>query len=135
MTRVHIALLTTAAVLGTIVGSVMPVHTTSRCQYFSDGREPRCFRSDDTGTESYRDGRNDPSDYDYRTQRRRMDYRRRYNEGRNHTEDMATGGTMMGNILVSPYVPGSVQDRGWQAERRRRGLCGTDHNCLHQQGD
>jgi hypothetical protein len=36
--------------------------------------------------------------------------------------EMRRGGTMIGGVLVSPYVPGSKQDRDWQAERKRRGF-------------
>jgi hypothetical protein len=35
---------------------------------------------------------------------------------------MKRGGTMIGGVLVSPYVPGSKQDREWQAERKRKGF-------------
>jgi hypothetical protein len=35
---------------------------------------------------------------------------------------MKRGGTMIGGILVSPYVAGSSKDRAWQAERRQRGF-------------
>ena len=50
-------------------------------------------------------------------------------EGRIHTSDMASGGTMKNGILVSPFVPGSTQDKAWQPERKRRGLCGNDRIC------
>jgi hypothetical protein len=116
-----------AILLGTMLP--VPAHARSKCQYFSDGREPLCSYTSDGAYEPYTDGRTQRN-YEYR--RRWIDYRRRYNEGARHTEDMASGGTKMGSILVSPYVPGSVQDKGWQAERKRRGLCGNDRLCLNQ---
>jgi hypothetical protein len=36
--------------------------------------------------------------------------------------EMKRGGTMIGGVLVSPYVPGSKKDREWQAERKQRGF-------------
>ena len=36
--------------------------------------------------------------------------------------EMKRGGTMIGGVLVSPYVPGSKQDKVWQAERKRKGF-------------
>jgi hypothetical protein len=129
MNMKHTLMIAAAAVVGTVIGCSLPAGAKSKCQYFSDGREPRCSVTSDGAYEPYTDGRTQRSS-EYR--RRWIDYRRRYNEGARHTGDMASGGTKMGSILVSPYVPGSVQDKGWQAERKRRGLCGDDRLCLNQ---
>jgi hypothetical protein len=56
-------------------------------------------------------------------QEREQQERRARFEGRHHTQDMASGGTQMAGVLVSPFVPGSTQDKAWQSERKHRGLC------------
>ncbi|MBR0696140.1 hypothetical protein [Bradyrhizobium lablabi] len=92
------------------------------------GQEPRCITTSDGAYEPYTDGRDKSASSG--AYRRYAERRRAWREGANHTEDMATGGTMHGNILVSPFVPGSVQDQAWQSERKRKGLCGNDRLCL-----
>lgn len=110
----------------------------------SDG-EPLCMTTSDGAGQPYTDDRRrddmrrrqmqwrEERASEERMQRRREFYQARQarQEGARHTSDMATGGTMHGDILVSPYVPGSQQDKGWQAERRRRGQCGNDRLCLN----
>ena len=108
-----------------------------RCQYFSDGREPRCLYQSDTGKEQYKDGRGQrpsaaASEARRRMLRHRMAVGARMQEGARHTQDMRSGGTpSVGGSTMSPFVPGSDQDRGWQLERKRRGLCGSDQRCLN----
>jgi hypothetical protein len=126
----------TCAISGGLFGAVglvmttYPAHARSNCQYFPD-REPRCITTSDGAGQPYTDGRTQRNTQWWE---RRMDYHHRFNEGRNHTSDMATGGTDMGRSgVVSPYVPGSVQDKGWESERKRRGLCGDDRRCLSAQ--
>lgn len=122
-----------AVACGILLGLMLPIPAAqawSRCQYFSDGREPRCLNTSDSGREQYYDDRNRRgSSWERFRQSRKASETER---GRTHTQDMATGGTMMGGILVSPFVPGSDADKGWQAERKRRGLCGNDRLCNNQ---
>jgi hypothetical protein len=59
-------------------------------------------------------------------QQRQQQERRARLEGKQHTQDMASGGTQMGGMVVSPFAPGSTQDKAWQSERKRRGLCPTN---------
>jgi hypothetical protein len=121
--------LTCAVLLGFVLP--VPAHAWSKCQYFSDGREPRCHVVSDGAREPYVVGRRQRPGASW--QRYRESIRSREEErGRTHTSDMATGGTKMGGMIVSPFVPGSDADRSWQAERKRRGLCGNDRLCLNQ---
>ena len=105
----------------------------SKCQYFSDGREPRCHVVSDGAREPYVDDRKNSgfSDEFRRRNGERVQRRQAWRRGAAHTEDMASGGTRTSSgIVVSPFVPGSREDQGWQAERKRRGLCGNDRLCL-----
>jgi hypothetical protein len=138
MTRKLLLAVTVAVAMAVLPGLLLPVpaQARSKCQYFSDGREPRCHVVSDGAREPYVDDRkhgtsftNSPQWQRYRESVRR---RQQFREGREHTQDMATGGTMHGNLLVSPFVPGSTADKGWQAERKRRGQCGNDRLCLNQ---
>lgn len=106
----------------------------SRCKYFTDGREPLCLTTSDTGKEQFKDDRKSGSSFNdprRRLMRQRMARAARFQEGAKHTQDMRTGGTPSSVGVISPFVPGSDQDRGWQLERKRRGLCGTDQRCLN----
>ena len=126
-----------AVVVGVLIGLlVLPVSASARskCQYFSDGREPRCHIVSDGPREPYVDDRKRQQRPGSSWQRYRESIRAQETErGRRHTSDMASGGTRTSSgIVVSPFVPGSDADRGWQAERKRRGLCGNDRLCLNQ---
>lgn len=108
------------------------------CQVGQENCETRCITTSDGPGRPYTDGRpvfRPGEGFNQREMwQRRMEMRRRHDaavdEGRRHTSDMATGGTRMANgLTVSPFVPGSTQDRAWQAERKRRGLCGDDRLC------
>jgi len=68
--------------------------------------EKLCMTTSDGAGQEYRDGRRPVS---------RAEQARRIAE-------MRRGGTMIGGVLVSPFVPGSKQDRAWQAERKRKGF-------------
>jgi len=113
--------LLTAAAL--IVLSV-PADARSRCQYFNDGREPLCWTTQDGGYDPYIDGR-DRQDFSWH---RRMEDMRRREQMRRDAEDEGRsqwrndGFRTNSGILVSPFVPGSNQDRAWHDERRRRGI-------------
>jgi hypothetical protein len=104
----------------------------------SDG-EPLCETTSDGAGQPYTDDRRGDwrnSQWEReRAARYRMQQREHYLQwyrGARHTDDMATGGTNMGAIgVVSPFVPGSREDQGWEAERKRRGLCGNDRRCLN----
>ena len=119
-----------------------PAGAWQRCQYFTDGREPRCLVQSDGRGQPYLDGRRHPqasrpSVMAEALARRRMMMRaraaqaNRMQEGAQHTQDMRTGGTPSSVGVISPFVPGSDQDRGWQLERKRRVLCGNDPRCLN----
>ena len=118
----------------------LPASAWQKCQYFSDGREPRCHVASDGKGQPYVDGRRRSTFERYRqhaaherTRKRReiIGRHRAMQEGRTHTQDMATGGTPSSVGVISPFVPGSIQDRSWQLERKRRGLCGNDQRCLN----
>ena len=113
----------------------LQIDSASACQVVgrTSSGERLCMTSSDGPGQPYVDGRR-TSGSDFNAQRRwEMIQRRQARlEGARHTQDMASGGTKVGNIVVSPYVPGSQQDKGWQAERKRRGLCGDDRLCLRQ---
>jgi hypothetical protein len=96
---------------------------------FGDGREPQCITTSDGAGQPYVDDRKRQNSDAWR---RSVERRRAWREGATHTSDMASGGTRMNGILVSPFVPGSTQDKAWQSERKRKGLCGTDRLCLNQ---
>ena len=107
------------------------------CQVGQADCEPTCITTSDGPGQPYTDGRKDGMVngrqwIQMRLRQQRIEHARETAaEGRNHTSDMATGGTKMANgITVSPFVPGSTQDQAWQAERHRRGLCGQDRLCL-----
>ena len=92
------------------------------------GQEPRCLVTSDGKGQPYIDDRKRSADSARRWQM--IQRRQAFREGARHTQDMASGGTKTSSgIVVSPYVPGSAQDKGWQAERKRRGLCGNDRLC------
>ena len=107
------------------------------CQVGQEDCEPRCITTSDGGPgrdNQYIDGRRSDGWRWRQTQMRRERFERfraAQDEGRRHTSDMATGGSRIAgtNITVSPFVPGSTQDRAWQGERKRRGLCGNDRLC------
>jgi hypothetical protein len=126
----------TALVCAILIGFVLPLpaHARSNCKFFTDGREPLCWTQPDGRGQPYIDDRkNTGFSDDFRKRNwERVQRRQAWRRGASHTEDMASGGTMHGSILVSPFVPGSVEDRGWQAERKRRGMCGNDRLCLNQ---
>lgn len=104
------------------------------CQVGQENCEPTCITTSDGAGQPYTDGRRDDG-WQWRQMRRERferfeRFRAAQAEGRNHTSDMATGGTKTASgILISPFVPGSTQDRAWQSERKRRGLCGNDRLC------
>ena len=111
----------------------LPAQAWQKCQYFSDGREPRCHVVSDGRGQPYVDDRRRQASQDRTRARQAMMQRwRAQREGRTRTHDMATGGTASSVGVISPFVPGSVQDRSWQLERQRRGLCGNDQRCLNQ---
>ena len=127
-----------AVVLGLLIGMlVLPVPASAKCKSYGplvqpgDGREGRCITTSDGAYEPYTDGRRQRPGASW--QRYRESIRAQETErGRRHTSDMASGGTRTSSgIVVSPFVPGSDADRGWQAERKRRGLCGNDRLCLN----
>ena len=86
-----------------------------RCQYFSDGREPRCLYQSDTGKEQYKDGRGQrpsaaASEARRRMLRHRMAVGARMQEGARHTQDMRSGGTpSVGGSTMSPFVPDRIR--------------------------
>ena len=111
---------------------VQPASAWQKCQYFSDGREPRCHVVSDGKGQPYVDDRRRRSAMYERYRERAARARAgRVQQGAQHTQDMRTGGTPSSVGVISPFVPGSDQDRGWQLERKRRGLCGTDQRCLN----
>jgi hypothetical protein len=127
MIRKYILILALAPLLSTAADAKCRIvgHT-------SDG-EPLCMTTSDGAGQPYIDDRrNSGSSFNSRRRWEMIQRRQARREGASHTQDMASGGTMHGNILVSPFVPGSQQDRAWQAERKRRGLCGNDRLCLNQ---
>jgi hypothetical protein len=81
----------------------------------SDG-EPLCMTTSDGAGQEFTDDRQRTSRWDWARQRAT-----RAREA-SRIAEMRSGGTMIGGILVSPYVPGSNQDKAWQAERRQRGF-------------
>jgi hypothetical protein len=98
----------------------VPVDARSRCQYFNDGREPLCFTTSDGANDPYIDGR-DRSSFSWhdRMERMRRDRQAREDEGRSQWRN---DGTPSSVGTISPFVPGSDQDRAWRAERARRGM-------------
>jgi hypothetical protein len=128
-----------ALVMGVLLAFMLPVPAQAKCKSIGPlcqpgtGCEPKCITTSDGGPgrdNMYIDDRKRRGE----SWRRFRESRREGEEarGRAHTSDMASGGTMHGSILVSPFVPGSDADRAWQKERKRRGLCGTDRLCLNQ---
>src|SRR5690242_16626705 len=106
----------------------------AKCNYVGplrQGEEPRCLVTSDGKGQPYIDDRTRRADSARRWQI--IQRRQAFRQGAAHTQDMASGGTRTSSgIVVSPFVPGSAQDKGWQAERKRRGLCGNDRLCLNQ---
>jgi hypothetical protein len=139
MTSRLLLAVTMAVACAILLAFVLPVPAHAKCR--SIGRlcqagecENRCITTSDGGPgrdNMYIDDRNKrgQSWQRFRESRRASEEAR----GRAHTSDMASGGTMHGSILVSPFVPGSDADRSWQKERKRRGLCGSDRLCLNVQ--
>lgn len=102
MTRKYVLLFALASLFA------LQIDSASACKVVGRSRngEPLCMTASDGPGQEYKDGRRFVS---------RAEQARRIAE-------MRRGGTMMGGILVSPYVPGSKADKEWQAERRRRGF-------------
>jgi hypothetical protein len=104
-----------------LVSFMLPAQTDarSRCQYFSDGREPLCWTTSDGANDPYIDGR-DRRDmpWYHRMEQMRRDRDAR-DEGRN---DWRNNGTPSSVGVISPFVPGSIQDRAWKEERARHGI-------------
>lgn len=82
-----------------------------------DGREPQCITTSDGAGQPYTDGRDNRRRW--QMEQRRMDFRRRQDEGRGA---WANNGTPSSVGTISPFVPGSTQDLAWKAERKRRGI-------------
>lgn len=105
---------------------ITPAHAYSRCQYFSDGREPRCLYKSDSGKDQYKDGR--------RTTAQPFSGRPKGSWASRQTQqwrdaakargkaDWRNDGTPSSVGTISPYVPGSIEDTAWRAERKRRGI-------------
>jgi hypothetical protein len=107
------------AVLFLLVVQLPAADARSRCQYFSDGREPLCWTTQDGAPDPYIDGR-DRRDFSWyhRFENMRRE-RAAQDEGRSNWRD---NGTPSSVGTISPYVPGSIQDRAWRDERARRGM-------------
>jgi hypothetical protein len=102
---------------------ITPAEAYSRCQYFSDGREPRCLYKSDTGKEQYKRDtqRSDPlrprgSWASRQTQAWRDNAKKRGAAAWQNNGTPSSVGT------ISPFVPGSIEDTAWRAERKRRGI-------------
>jgi hypothetical protein len=91
----------------------------SRCQYFSDGREPLCWTTSDGASDPYIDGR-DRRDFSW--YHRMEDMRRRRSADDEGRSQWRNNGTPSSVGMISPFVPGSMQDRAWRDERARRGV-------------
>ena len=97
------------------------------CQPGQANCEPRCITTSDGGPgrdNMYLDGRKHPQAFSTE-QRRRMAMRRamasrtaKQAEGR---AQWANDGTPSSVGTISPFVPGSIQDKAWREERARRG--------------
>ncbi|WP_442756184.1 hypothetical protein ACNHKD_06090 [Methylocystis sp. JAN1] len=98
----HTLLLAISSLLALQIGSA------NACQVVGHTKsgEPLCMTTSDGAGQSFNDGR--------RFVPKAVQAAR--------IAEMKRGGTMIGGVLVSPFVPGSKQDREWQAERKRRGF-------------
>ncbi|MDH2381831.1 hypothetical protein [Bradyrhizobium sp. CER78] len=102
MTRKYVLLFALAPLFA------LQMDSASACKVVGRSRsgEPLCMTTHDGPGQPYKAGRNFVSPA----------------ERARRIAEMKRGGTMIGGILVSPYVPGSREDKAWQAERRRRGF-------------
>jgi hypothetical protein len=106
-------------------------HARSRCTYYTDGREPRCLTTSDTGKEQYKDDRKKPTGtrpfsaqhqaIQRQTMMRQYMAKQRAAQERGRA-DWRNSGTPSSVGTISPFVPGSTQDTAWRAERKRRGI-------------
>jgi hypothetical protein len=117
-----LAVILAAIVICPNCGYIIDAEARSRCTYYSDGREPRCLYTSDTGKEQYkRDTRSDP-------QRPRGSWASRQtqqwrdNAKKRGAAAWQNNGTPSSVGTISPFVPGSVEDTAWRAERKRRGI-------------
>jgi hypothetical protein len=98
----------------------------SRCTYYTDGREPRCLYTSDTGKDQYKDGRRTTSQPFSGRPRgswaSRQTQQWRDNAKRRGAAAWQNSGTPSSVGPISPFVPGSVEDTAWRAERKRRGI-------------
>jgi hypothetical protein len=108
----------TALVLWSVWSMVAPAHARSRCTYYSDGREPRCLTTSDTGKEQYKRDTQRPRG----SWASRQTQRWRDNATKRGAAAWQNNGTPSSVGTISPFVPGSVEDTAWRAERKRRGI-------------
>jgi hypothetical protein len=113
----RLSLLIATIVICPNCGYITDAEARSRCTYYTDGREPRCLTTSDTGKEQYKDDR--ASDVRRRMMQRRMAIGAQQARGR---ADWRNNGTPSSVGTISPFVPGSVEDTAWRAERKRRGI-------------
>ena len=113
-----LAVILTAIVICPNCGYIIDAEARSRCTYYTDGREPRCLYTSDTGKEQYkRDPQRPRGSWASRqTQQWRDSAKKRGAAvGQNNGTPSSVG-------VISPFVPGSVEDTAWRAERKRRGI-------------
>jgi len=124
-----LAALAMALAVAILLGFLLPVPANARCirapnsPICERGADPAeceelCITTSDGAFEPYTDGRRRRQQFyreraaaEQRTERRReyIQHFRDRRDGAQHTSDMASGGTMHGSILVSPYVPEVVR--------------------------
>jgi len=107
-----------ALLVWTIGGWVVGANARSRCTYYSDGREPRCLTTSDTGKEQYKRDTQRPRG----SWASRQTQQWRDNAKKRGAAAWQNNGTPSSVGTISPFVPGSVEDTAWRAERKRRGI-------------
>jgi hypothetical protein len=101
----------------------VPADAWSRCTYYRDGREPRCLYKSDSGKDQYTDGRlRRPAVRDTRSFAEKQTPEWRENARKRGAAAWRNDGTPSSVGTISPFVPGSVEDTAWRAERKRRGI-------------
>jgi hypothetical protein len=102
---------------------IVPADAYSRCTYYRDGREPRCLYKSDSGKEQYIDGRTRrPAGRDTRSFAEKQSPEWRRAAQQRGAAAWKNSGTPSPVGTISPFVPGSVEDTAWRAERKRRGI-------------